>query len=306
LKIRLKKILKYIGIVLLSIFLLIVILILSLRFPAVQNFVKDKLVVYLENKIQTKVRLKSVYVGFPNTITINELYLEGQKVDTLLDVQSLDVGLNLPQLLKNKADITAVDLEGVRANVVRAADGSFNFDYIIDAFATKDDEEKESKPFIISLDKIALKKIDISFIDAQSNNDIRIKFNEFNTRVKTFDLDKNTYAIDAILLDGLRLKLQQGLVAEVAQKVEEKTDSLAQKHPLKIDLNTIELKDIALDYGDDNTKTYASVQLEALKTKINKIDLANNSYDVAAVSLVNANIKAALFLEEKAQPVPKS
>jgi len=234
LKIRLKKILKYTGIVLLSIILLVIGLIVSLRFPAVQNFVKDKLIIYLQDKIKTKVSLESVYIGFPNTITLNELYLQGQQVDTLLYVSSLDVGLNLPKLLNNTADLTSVDLEGVRANVVRDSLGKFNFDYIIDAFATKDEEESESKPFIISLDKIAIKKIDVTFIDALSSNDIRVKFNEFNTRVKTFDLDKNNYAIDDIALDGLRLKLKQGLVKEVAEKVEEKTDSLAQKNPFSI------------------------------------------------------------------------
>lgn len=295
-KIRLKKILKYTGIVLLSIILLVIALIVSLRFPAVQNFVKDKLIVYLQDKIKTKVSLESVYIGFPNTITLNELYLQGQQVDTLLYVSSLDVGLNLPKLLNNTADLTSVDLEGVRANVVRDSLGKFNFDYIIDAFATKDEEESESKPFIISLDKIAIKKIDVTFIDALSSNDIRVKFNEFNTRVKTFDLDKNNYAIDDIALDGLRLKLKQGLVKEVAEKVEEKTDSLAQKNPFSIALNTLALTDIMIDYGDDNSKTYASIVFDELRTKIKSIDLGKNEYLVDKIALKNSTIKASLFL----------
>src|SRR5690606_30116490 len=131
----------------------IIALILSLRIPAVQNYVKDKLVVYLEEKIQTRVSLEKVYIAFPNRVIMQNLYLQGQDVDTLLAVRDFDVGLNMWKLLDSKADFTSIDLEGVRANVVREADGTFNFDYILDAFATEEKEEA-SKPFVISLNRI--------------------------------------------------------------------------------------------------------------------------------------------------------
>ena len=96
---------------------------------------------------------------------MENLHLKGQNIDTLLAVRKFDVGLNIWKLMKSKADITSVDLEGVRANVVRKPDGKFNFYYIIDAFATsdKEQEQKPSKPFIISLDKIKLKDIGVTF-----------------------------------------------------------------------------------------------------------------------------------------------
>ncbi len=62
------------------------------------------------------------------------LYLKGQKIDTLLAVKKFDVGLDMWQLINSKADLTSIDLEGVRANVVRDPQGKFNFDYIIDAY----------------------------------------------------------------------------------------------------------------------------------------------------------------------------
>lgn len=131
-----KKILKYTAITILSILVLLILLIFSLRIPAVQNFVKDKLVVYLEDKIKTEVRLDRVYVGFPNRLVMENLFLKGQDVDTLLAVKKFDVGLDLLQLINSKADLTSIDLQRVRANVVRKPDGTFNFDYILNAFAS--------------------------------------------------------------------------------------------------------------------------------------------------------------------------
>lgn len=227
---------------------------------------------------------------------MENLYLKGQDVDTLLAVKKLDVGLHMLKLINSTADITSVDMEGARAHVVRKPDGKFNFDYIIDAFATSDKEESPSKPFIISLDKINLKDIGVTFNDQQSRNDIKLYFKSFDTRVKKFDLNKNTYAVNDINLDGLKLKLKQDLVAEVSEKVEKKVDSLNEKKPMNIGLRGIKLTNFNIDYGDDNTKTFAKVIFKELSTKVNKLDLENNTYSVANVFLSGADINANLYL----------
>ncbi|UZU00061.1 translocation/assembly module TamB [Chryseobacterium fluminis] len=296
LKINKRKLLRRSVITIISILVFLTLLLFSLRLPVVQNFIKDKLVVYLEKKIKTKVSLERVYIGFPNSLVMENLYLKGQNIDTLLAVKKLDVGLNMLKLISSTADITSVDLEGARANVVRNKDGKFNFDYIIDAFATSDKEESPSKPFIISLDKITLKDIGVTFNDEQSRNDIKVYFKSFDTRVKTFDLTNNKYAVNDINLDGLKLKLKQDLVEEVSEKVEKKVDSLNNKKPMQIGLRGIKLTNFDIDYGDDNSKTFAKVLFKELSTKVNKLDLENNAYNVSNVFLSGANINANLFL----------
>ncbi len=278
-----------------SILILLILLILSLRIPAVQNFVKDQLVVYLEDKIKTDVSLDEVYIAFPNRVILKNLYLKGQEVDTLLSVRDLDVGLNMWKLLDSKADFTSIALQGIRANVVRNADGTFNFDYILDAFATEEKEE-ESKPFIISLDKIELQDIGISFIDKQAANDINVFFKHLKTRVKTFNFEENSYAVDEIVLDGLKLKLKQDFIEEVAANVEETVDSLNRQKPMQLDLDGIKFTNFDVDYGDDNSKTYAKILFNELGAEIDKIDLENNDFKINKVLLSGARIHADLFL----------
>ncbi|MFV0140032.1 translocation/assembly module TamB [Empedobacter falsenii] len=284
-KFNIKKVLKYFSFAILSIILLLTIAIFSLQFPSVQNFVKNKLVNYLEEKIQTKVQLDRVYIDFPNNLVMENLFLQGQDVDTLLSVKKFDVGLDIWQLTKSKADIKSIELDGLKANVIRKADGNFNFDYIINAFATDEKEESSSKPFIISLDKIKLANLNVSFIDLQSANNIKVLLNSFDTRVKKFDLEQNTYAIDDINLDGLKLKLKQDLIKEVSQKVEEKVDSLNDQKPMKIELNGIHLTNFDVDYGDDNARMFAKVKFKDFKTRIKKLDLQQNSYAVDDILL---------------------
>ncbi|MDQ0592816.1 hypothetical protein QFZ37_001185 [Chryseobacterium ginsenosidimutans] len=296
LKINKRKLLRRFIITIISILVFFTLLILSLRLPVVQNFIKDKLVVYLEKKIKTKVSLEKVYIGFPNSLVMENLYLKGQDIDTLLAVKKLDVGLNMLKLINSTADITSVDLEGARANIVRKPDGKFNFDYIINAFATSDKEESPSKPFIISLDKINLQDIGVTFNDQQSRNDIKLYFKSFDTRVKTFDLSNNKYVVNDINLDGLKLKLKQDLVEEVSKKVGKKVDSLNNKKPMQIGLRGVKLTNFDIGYDDDNTKTFAKVLFKELSTKVNKLDLENNAYNVDNVFLSGANINANLYL----------
>src|SRR5690606_38542364 len=200
--------------------------VLSLQLPAVQNFVKGKLVNYLEEKIHTKVTLDRVFVAFPNSLVMENLYLQDQKKDTLLFARKMDVGLNIPKLLKSTADLTSVDLAGVRANVVRRQDGSFNFDYILEAFATKDAEESESKPFIISLDAIKLNDLDVRLEDLQAQNEVKMYFKYFDTRESTFHFQNKSSAVNDIIMDGLRLRRKQRLLKEGAEEVAQKVDSL--------------------------------------------------------------------------------
>ncbi|MBA5246327.1 translocation/assembly module TamB [Marnyiella aurantia] len=291
-----KKVVKYAGIAIGSLILLIVLAVLSLQLPTVQNFVKGKLVNYLEEKIHTKVTLDRVFVAFPNSLVMENLYLQDQKKDTLLFARKMDVGLNIPKLLKSTADLTSVDLAGVRANVVRRQDGSFNFDYILEAFATKDAEESESKPFIISLDRIKLNDIGVSFEDLQARNDVKMYFKSFDTRVRTFDLQNNSYAVNDIIMDGLRLRLKQDLLEEVAEEVEQTVDSLNQRKPMQLGLNRIKLTNFDIDYGDDNTKTFGKVKFAELSSKVNKLDLQNSDFVVDNVTLKGADINAKLFM----------
>lgn len=293
-----KKIIRYSLISVGSLILLVVLLVLSLQLPAVQNFVKDKLVDYLEEKIHTKVQLDRIYIDFPSSLVMENLFLQGQEIDTLLYVKSFDVGLDIPKLLQRKVNLNSIDLQDVKANVVRKKDGTFNFDYILDAFATDEEEESESKPFVINLNKIKLKNIDVSFIDNQSFNHLAFNFKSFDTRVQKFDLENNTYAIGNINMDGLNLKLKHELIQEVGEKVVEKVDSLNKVKPLDLTLNKLKLTNFNIDYGDDNSQNYAKVLFKNLETEIKKIDLDKSHFEVNKLLLEDADILANLYLNE--------
>ena len=275
-----KKILKRSAITLITIILLLVALVYSLRIPAVQNLIKDQFIVYLEDKIKTDVELEYIYVDFPSNIELKKLYLKGEDVDTLLAVEKLNVGLDFWKILNRKIEINTIDLKGTTANITLRKDGTFNFDYILNAFASKEEDTSESKPFLINLDKIRLEKIAVQYNDLQAGNHIKVKLNKFDTRIKTFDLDNNKYALGKINLDGLQLKLKQEFVDYIETKTKENSTSA----PLQIKLDEINLANFDIVYEDDINKLNADLKFNQLNTFVKLIDLEKNSYGLDAIS----------------------
>ncbi|MRM82714.1 translocation/assembly module TamB [Riemerella anatipestifer] len=292
---KIKKTFKIGGIIFASVVIILVILALSLNIPAVQNFVKDRIVSYVETKIKTPVSLKRVYISFPNKLGLEELYLEEKNKDTLLHINKLDIGLDIFQLLQNKADFKSIELDGLRANVKRDEKGRFNFDYILDAFASnKDEERQDSKPFILSLNKIKLQRVNVNFNDFQEGNHLKIAFNNFETKIKDFNLEKNIYALNGLTADGLKLRLKQEILKEAIKETAKTIDSLSAKKPMQIKLDSLRFTNFDVDYADNTTQSYFKVLFKELSGDFNNIDLPKNKYDIDQIKLLGAQINVDL------------
>lgn len=273
--------------------ILIMLAMLSLRLPAVQNFVKDQAVTYLQKKLKTKVQLGEIYVGFPSTIELENLYLQGQEVDTLLAAHHLELSLNIPQLLSNKVNIGAISLEGFRANIRKNKAGRFNFDYIVEAFASPEEEEQASEPWEIIVGDVEIKDFAFTYRDAAEKMEVDLALKSLNTSIENIDLETSTYAINDIVTHGLRLKYHQGIAVVKPQPSAEITTNKAEgeEPPLKIALKKIELIDTDIRYEDAMTKLLADVQSEAVKVDINQLDLVENHYAVEDVLVENTRIR---------------
>ena len=199
-----KKTLRVLLWCLVSVITLLLLLIILIQIPSVQNYVKDKAVTYLQDKIKTKVSLDHISIKFPKDIVLEGFYFEDQKKDTLLAGKRLELDVDLFKIVSSELEINSVSLENVKANISRNKKGVFNFDYIIKAFESKEPkvEDPDSKPFKISVVKINLDNVNFNFKDDYSKNDVRVKLTHFDTKFKEFDLDKMNFNSPNIDLEG--------------------------------------------------------------------------------------------------------
>src|SRR5687767_4197697 len=94
-----RNILKRIGrillITILSIIVLIVLILILIQTPPVQNFIVQKATAFLEKKLNTRVDIGKVYIGFPKNIVLENIYIEDQKKDTLLAGGKIKVDISM-------------------------------------------------------------------------------------------------------------------------------------------------------------------------------------------------------------------
>jgi hypothetical protein len=270
-----------------SILLLLLLLVVAIQIPSVQNYTKDKAVTYLEGKIKTKVTIKRIEIGLPKKVILEGVYFEDQKKDTLFAGEKLSVDISLLQLMNNKVEINSVHLEGITAHLNRDSKAVFNFDYIIDAFASPEKQKKDSPPMQFSVEKIKLDRIQFKYNDFVTKNNLYANLNHFETNIKTFDLDKMNFEIPKAKINGLKFRLQQGIVqisnATKAAVIKNESESI-----LKLKLGEIDLAKIDVDYQSEETKLETNFYIKKLLAKIDKIDLNNQfaiveSFDLTGV-----------------------
>ena len=278
-----------IGLLLLAIFLI--------RLPSVQNFIAGKVSNYLETKIGTRVDIGYVNITFPKMLVLENIYFEDQSRDTLLAGEKIKVDIDMFKIFKNTIEVQEIQLDGITAKIKRSApSGDFNFDYIMKAFAS----EKETTPkspdttsaLIFDLDKIGLNRIRFAYTDDMIGTSADIWLKQFDTNVKTFDLEKNmSFDFPKIKIDGLTATIKQWAPVNKENQVKPEdlgiTDATVNNTSLLPNLGTelIELKNILINYADASSKIDTKFDIKNLTANVDHIDLNKEIVKLKAVSL---------------------
>lgn len=156
---RILKVFLYIILVIVGLNLFLYIL---LSIPFVQEKVTDFAVKELKTKLKTEIAIDELRLSLFNHVSLKGVYLEDQSKDTLLYAQSLEASLSPLELIKNgKLAITSITLDDFVINVNQQDSISdFNFQFIIDAFASKDTTQTDTtkSSLLIVIEDIDIKR----------------------------------------------------------------------------------------------------------------------------------------------------
>ena len=297
-----RRILRILGKALLWIFLLMVTLFLLLLTPPVQNFVTGKLTNFLENKLGTRVEVDRVFLQLNGQVAVDGLFLEDQHGDTLLSARKLRAGVNLWGLIRGSdPDISSVELEGGVIQVHRSQpDTVFNFQYIIDAFASAPDtstNNDSSGGGAVKLGKILLSDMRLSYADHFTGDEVTVNWDQFSTDLSGLDLEKGRYAATGTIWRGLDAQVRRlppsrpppdSSTAAVA--VEAVTDTVA-ANDMMVLLSGFQLIDANIQYLDSNSRMQAGLQSASLRLKDLSMDLNRGIFQFNDVDLGNARLQ---------------
>ncbi len=119
-----RKLLKWVGIIILIPVVLVLLLAASLYIPPIQNFVITKAVGYANSATGLDIGFQRIRIGFPLKVDVKGIRVMVPEADTLLTAGSLSAHLKILPLLKKEIEFRAFDLSTVTLNTDTLIDGT--------------------------------------------------------------------------------------------------------------------------------------------------------------------------------------
>ncbi len=273
-------------------------LVVAIRIPAVQNYVVGQVTVFLENKIGTRVDIDYVSLDLPKMLVLEGVYFEDQAGDTLIAGEKLKVDISMFKLLRNTVEISELNLEGITAKINRTLpDSAFNFDYIVAAFASAEepDPTDTAAAMTFNIDKVQLDRIRFVYHDEVVGMAADINLGHLNTRIKTFDLTGNMhFAIPAIAVDGLHASVRQWATADATDapsaddfgiEPEPEASSLLPD----LEFGDLDLQNLVFAYADESSAMDTRFEVQRFLASLNALDLNEEFVDIESVLLDGSN-----------------
>ncbi|MBA9078382.1 translocation/assembly module TamB domain-containing protein [Rufibacter quisquiliarum] len=278
----LKVLLWIIGIILALVLLLLV----ALQFPTVQDFAARKAENYLQGKIGTEVRIGKFRSDFRKDILLEDVYLEDQKGDTLWYSEHLAANLDLFGLIKSNVALHSLELHNATLHVQRTLpDSTFNFDYILAAFATTPPDttvtDTTSAGFTYDIGTIDLQNIYLTYRDQVNGQNVATRVGALNVKMDELDLTKEIYRIENIALRDTWVDM-----------VQTKVPPEGEQEPLTMQfgLNTVALDRVKLKYRNGVARQFIDVNLGKARLDADNIDLQKTRIDLASLELHNSTL----------------
>ena len=248
--------------------LLLLIIVVAIQIPSVQNRVLAYAIPTIEEMLGgAEVRIDHINLKFFDAASVDGIYIGDKAGDTLLYARSLSADIGAFSLMGGNVFIDEIKLDGAVINAYqRAGDSTFNYQFILDAFAPTDTVtvvDTSAAAFTVGIRTVDITNTRIRLLDEVAKSDLNVTVARLKTNIDEIDQVNLAVAIDDVLLEGLTgsFKIdQQDPIATAAIRSAQDTltsGATVVTFPtagLPISIKSLSLKQINLAYEDANTK----------------------------------------------------
>jgi len=141
----------------------------AIRTSWFQTYLAQQTASYLSNELGTEITIDKVDVVFFDLVDIEGVYVEDKIKDTLLYSEDIRVNIGDFSLSDSFVDIDEVALTNAHVNIKKFKnDSTFNFQHIVDYFASEEEYTTAASNFKVNVQKINLNNINFVYHDANS------------------------------------------------------------------------------------------------------------------------------------------
>ncbi len=286
---KLYHVLKVISKIALGILIFFVLVVLFIRSTWGQNIIKNNLVSYISDKINTEITIDKLYLTFDGDIQVDGMYLEDTKGDTLIYSKSLEANIALWPVITGKGfGIDDIEWHGVRANVFRKDTISgYNFEFLMDAFTssstTTQPADTTAASMQFSLGKLNLEDFNVVYKDDILGIDSHFIVGKLFASMETTNIETMDFRAESLKLSDANIIFHQKPEIQVT------TDDAVPLPTLSAE--TLELKNVIAEYQSEIDLIKIEADINKLYAEIPNAALSSYTFNIDALKLENSTIK---------------
>ncbi len=259
----LKRFLKICTLAIGFLLLLLILLMLLLRIPSVQNKVLQTAIPSIESLLGgADVEIARVDLDLFDAVGVEGILIRDLRGDTLVFAQELGIDIGAFSLVGAELFVDEIRLEGGVVNAYKLAqDTTFNYQFILDAFAKTEPTpvDTSASAFAFGLRTVKLLDTRIRMLDEKASSDLNFRVGRLLVDVESLDFE--SLAVDIENIEVADVKGSYFLSARTGESiVDQASDTLSPNsiiaYPyagLPISVGQLSLKQVDLQYRDDNT-----------------------------------------------------
>ena len=242
--ITIKKVIKRMSMLVIALLIMAFLLVfLGFRLPFVQKQLGRSVSSYLSKKTNSNISIDKVGLYLMDRVRLDQVYFPDEKSDTLISFDHLAIDINLWQLFRKKLEIDKIVLDKVNFNLLQSEEKEFNFQYLINAFASnapKENKEHKKAPWKIELNELRLTKAN-GILDLKSGYQ-EVNLNKLQIKLESFDLVNLDIIASKIIIDEIQY------IANLSQEKKERTPPInsylfpLSTIPISVECKSLEIK----------------------------------------------------------------
>lgn len=288
------KLIKWLLITVLSLFLLIAILV---HLPPVQNFILKKSTGYFNEQTGGQLSIEEIDLRLPFYLQLEGLVLKSPESEKIASIDNFEISIGWRKAFFQTISLDDIYLKGVDANLNANKAGTWNYQFIVDGFSQGDtlqEDTANSSSWDVSVSNVRLKNINFQYENGQSGDTLHAEVGSFLTSFQRMSVLNQVFLIDNLELSHSSSYFSMGTRPEETDAAEpENSDDEGMILSLKtLSLNTVE------SYSKIPGTGVFDVNVGELKLSVNKFNLDLNQYLVDQLKLKNSQANLTLASAE--------
>ncbi len=192
----------------LSIIGLLLLVFIAIQTDFVQNRIVQVVIGKLSKQLGTEVHIKNVSFSLFNSMNLEGILIRDKQKDTLLSAGQLKVRITDWFFFKDKIVLKYIGLEDAVVKLNRR-DSIWNYQFLVDYFASPKNQKKKSGNIALNLKKIDLKNIHFTQNDVWVGEMMDLKLGSLLMDAENMDFAKNIFQVNEIAIDKPFFTIQQ-------------------------------------------------------------------------------------------------